>query len=282
MTSTRMITEPARGAHARPRRPAWQAVGARLGWGYGERLFQAARFVTEMEYQHLVFEEFARKVQPMVNVFGEGGTGYHTEINADISAEFAHAVYRFGHSMLTETSTRIKGRRHRRQRTRCSTPSSTRRPSWPGYATPDAAAGAVVRGMTRQVRQRDRRVRHRGAAQQPARPAARPGHASTWPGPATPASRRSTRRGAPFYAESGNTQLQPYESWADFGFSLKHPESLVNFIAAYGTHPSITGADLLAARRTAAARLVYGEAGPDGSPRRRPDHRRRGRGEPTT
>ena len=33
------------------------------GWN-GERLFQAARFVTEMEYQHLVFEEFARKVQP--------------------------------------------------------------------------------------------------------------------------------------------------------------------------------------------------------------------------
>ena len=37
-----------------------------VGWGYGERLFQAARFVTEMEYQHLVFEEFARKVQPTV------------------------------------------------------------------------------------------------------------------------------------------------------------------------------------------------------------------------
>src|SRR3954447_2333794 len=35
------------------------------GWA-GERLFQAARFVTEMEYQHLVFEEFARKVQPAV------------------------------------------------------------------------------------------------------------------------------------------------------------------------------------------------------------------------
>ena len=45
------------------------------GWDYGERLFQAARFVTEMEYQHLVFEEFARKVQPMVNLFA----GYHTD-----------------------------------------------------------------------------------------------------------------------------------------------------------------------------------------------------------
>ena len=61
-----------------------------------------------MEYQHLVFEEFARKVQPLVNVFGEGGTGYHTSIDPAITAEFAHAVYRFGHSMLTETVDRVR------------------------------------------------------------------------------------------------------------------------------------------------------------------------------
>src|SRR4051812_29898465 len=36
---------------------SYEAVGATT-FGYGERLFQAARFVTEMEYQHLVFEEF--------------------------------------------------------------------------------------------------------------------------------------------------------------------------------------------------------------------------------
>ncbi|MDQ1670743.1 MAG: hypothetical protein QOE40_2804, partial [Actinomycetota bacterium] len=68
----------------------------------GERLFQAARFVTEMEYQHLVFEEFARKVQPAINPF-EPFAFTQTEINPAIKAEFAHAVYRFGHSMLTET-----------------------------------------------------------------------------------------------------------------------------------------------------------------------------------
>ena len=39
----------------------------------------------------------------MINLFGEGGTGYHHDINPAVSAEFAHAVYRFGHSMLTET-----------------------------------------------------------------------------------------------------------------------------------------------------------------------------------
>ena len=54
-----------------------------------------------MEYQHLVFEEFARKVQPAINPF-EPFAMNQTDINPAITAEFAHAVYRFGHSMLTE------------------------------------------------------------------------------------------------------------------------------------------------------------------------------------
>src|SRR5881628_338488 len=86
---------------------AYQAAGVSgtLGTGnytYGERLFQAARFVTEMEYQHLVFEEFARKVQPAVRPFHV----YSPDINPAIEAEFAHAVYRFGHSMLDDTVAR--------------------------------------------------------------------------------------------------------------------------------------------------------------------------------
>ena len=46
----------------------------------GERLFQAAKFGTEMQYQHLVFEEFARKVTPSVNVFIVPD-GFDTTIN---------------------------------------------------------------------------------------------------------------------------------------------------------------------------------------------------------
>ncbi len=44
---------------------AWETTDPASGWDYGERLFQAARFVTEMQYQHLVFEEFARKLVPI-------------------------------------------------------------------------------------------------------------------------------------------------------------------------------------------------------------------------
>src|SRR5690606_27820274 len=75
------------------------ALSNTLQWD-GERVFQAARFTTEMEYQHLVFEEFARKIQPDIDAF----TVFpDAELNPNIYAEFADVVYRFGHSMLNES-----------------------------------------------------------------------------------------------------------------------------------------------------------------------------------
>ncbi|MGH8377260.1 MAG: peroxidase family protein, partial [Pseudomonas sp.] len=56
------------------------------------------------------------------------------------------------------------------------------------------------------------------------------------------------------------SQLTPYTSWADFVQHMKHPESLINFIAAYGTHSTITSATTLAGKRAAAADLVLGSA----------------------
>ena len=85
--------------------PTTPAQVAALVWD-GERLFQAAKFGTEMQYQHLVFEEFARKVQPNINVFLVPD-GFDTTIDPSIVAEFAHVVYRFGHSMLTESIDRF-------------------------------------------------------------------------------------------------------------------------------------------------------------------------------
>ena len=68
---------------------------------------RASKYVNEMEYRHIVFGEFARVVSPSVNLFD----GYNPSVDPAISAEFAHAVYRFGHSMLTET---MAARQHRR------------------------------------------------------------------------------------------------------------------------------------------------------------------------
>ena len=70
----------------------------------GDRLFQAARFGTEMQYQHMVFEEFARRIQPMVDPFIFNTS---PDVDPSIVAEFAHTVYRFGHSMLTGTVDRL-------------------------------------------------------------------------------------------------------------------------------------------------------------------------------
>ena len=41
------------------------------------------------------------------------------------------------------------------------------------------------------------------------------------------------------FAQTNDGQLAPYTSWSDFGQNLKHPESLINFVAAYGLHPTI-------------------------------------------
>ncbi|AQZ34168.1 heme peroxidase [Pseudomonas sp. LPH1] len=227
-----------------------------LVWN-GERLFQAAKFGTEMQYQHLVFEEFARKVQPLVDEFLIPN-GYDATINPAIMAEFAHTVYRFGHSMLTETVDRFD-------------PSFQNDSSMGlieaflnplafndnGTLTPEEAAGAIVRGLTRQLgNEIDEFVT--GALR------------SNLLGLPLDLAAINIARGrdtgvpslnearAEFYAMTGDSQLKPYTSWLDFALHLKHPESLINFIAAYGTHISITSAVGLAAKRAAAMDIVFG------------------------
>jgi Ca2+-binding RTX toxin-like protein len=223
----------------------------------GERLFQAARFVTEMEYQHLVFEEFARKVQPQVNLFA----GYDSTIDPAIVAEFAHTVYRFGHSMLTETISR-------------KTPTGESYdvgliPAFlnplafndgPGATTltPEQAAGGIVRGMSRQVgNELDEFVTG----------ALRNNLVGLPLDLATINIARGRDTGIPslnaarrtFFAQTSNSALRPYDDWNDFKLGLRNQASLVNFIAAYGQHPSITGN--VAARRAAAGLIVNGGAG---------------------
>ena len=117
-------------------------------------------------------------------------TATTTDIDPAIVAEFAHTVYRFGHSMLTETLARTSADGTSDD---IGLIEAFLNPlEFTGERRPDAGAGGG-RDRPRHDpagRQRDRRVRHRGAAQQPARPAARPRRRSTSPAAATPASRR--------------------------------------------------------------------------------------------
>ena len=72
---------------------------------------------------------------------------------------------------------------------------------------------------------------------------------------------------AQFFEMTGEARLKPYESWADFGAHLENPASIVNFIAAYGTHSTITSATTAAAKRQAAMDLVFGGGAVDNADR---------------
>ena len=233
---------------------AWTAENPASGWGYGERLFQAARFVTEMEYSRIVIDTFARKVQPQVNGF----TGYKTDIDPATTAEFSHASYRFGHSMLLERVARTNANgsvNDLRLLDAFLNPLEYNAGGPAGPLSADQAIGSTARGLSRQVgNEIDEFVTE----------ALRNGLLGLPLDLATINLMRGRSEGvAPLNevrrqikAATGLSALAPYPSWFEFGLGLRHPESLVNFVAAYGTHPTITAATTVVAKRAAADRLV--------------------------
>ncbi|MCW2761480.1 MAG: heme peroxidase [Marmoricola sp.] len=220
----------------------------------GERLFQAARFVTEMEYQHLVFEEFGRKVQPGIRPFHV----YSPDINPAIHAEFAHAVYRFGHSMLDDEVARrnedgsnnsvplLKGFLN---------PPEYFKGGSVGALSPEAAAGSIVMGSVDQVGNEldefvNETLRNNLLGLPLDLPTLNMARARDAGVPRLNGLRRQ------IHGQTNDAQLAPYTSWADFGQNIKHPASLVNFVAAYGKHPTIVDATTLKEKRDAARAIV--------------------------
>jgi Ca2+-binding RTX toxin-like protein len=237
----------------------WQLPTAQSpdGWN-GERLFQAARFVTEMEYQHLVFEEFARKVQPAVRPFHV----YSPDINPAVKAEFAAAVYRFGHSMLDETvartntsATGVKSDNSIPLLTAFLNPPEFFNGGTAGVLTPEQAAGSVVMGSSAQVgNELDEFVTDTLRSNLLGLPLDLPTLNMTRARDVGIPPLNEVRR--QIFTQTNDGQLAPYKSWSDFGQNIKHPESLINFVAAYGTHPSITGVATIAGKRAAARAIV--------------------------
>jgi VCBS repeat-containing protein len=243
----------------------WVLAGANLADGIqenewnGERLFQTAKFGTETQYQHLVFEEFARKVAPTIHLFG------NLQINLDpaITAEFAHAVYRFGHSMLDENVNRyVIGADGTPLMDANGNPTLNPIGLIDAFLNPLAfasqgadAAGQIVLGSVNQVgNEIDEFVT--GALRNnllglPLDLAA----LNIARGRETGVAPLNLLRNQ-IFSQTHDTNLQAYESWDDFGQFLKHSGSLVNFVAAYGTHSSITSAVTLVDKRAAALDLV--------------------------
>src|SRR5438067_1446125 len=233
---------------------AWHAVDPASGWGYGERLFQASRFGTEMQYQHLVFEEFARTIQPLINPF----LGGITSINGAIAAEFAHTVYRLGHSMLPEVISRINTDGSTNNIRLLNAFLSPQKYNDGGPAGPlpaAAAAGSIIRGLSLQVgNELDEFVTSSVRNTLVGLPLDLPAiNIARGPSEGIPPLNEVRRQ---FFLATQDPVLKPYANWTEFGLALRHFQSLPNFIAAYGTHPSITAATTVAAKRAAAQALV--------------------------
>ena len=232
-----------------------------LSWD-GERLFQAARFGTEMQYQHMVFEEFARRIQPMVDPFIFNTT---PNVDASVVAEFAHTVYRFGHSMLTGTVDRLTNDLQ-------TVDGGDQKTLLAVFLNPQQYLGSgddlatinanIVRGLSRDVgNAMDEFIVTNVRSQLLGLPLdlavlnlAR-GRDTGIP------SLNQTR--AQLYDDTGFADLKPYTSWQDFALNIKNAASVVNFIAAYGTHSTITSATTVADKRVAAEELVFGVDGDD-------------------
>lgn len=194
----------------------------------GDQIFQAAKFANEMQYQHMVFEEFARRVSPNVDEFAN----YDVTINPNITSEFANAVYRLGHSMLTDTVDMVDG---------SGVTSSVSLID--AFLNPvkfdQVGAADINKGMSRQeanmvdefvvdsVRNFLVGLPLDLAALNIAR-----GRDTGVP--------TLNRVREDLFNQTGLIQLEEYKSWAEFGAHLVHPDSLVNFIAAYARDAQIT------------------------------------------
>ncbi|PKO26172.1 MAG: heme peroxidase, partial [Betaproteobacteria bacterium HGW-Betaproteobacteria-9] len=230
-----------------------------LVWN-GERLFQAGRFVTEMEYQHLVFEEFARKVQPAIDPFVFSAS---PDLDPAIVAEFAHVVYRFGHSMLTETVDRLDAENNIVGGEHIGLIEAFLNPvefDQDGAVSAEVAAGQIIRGMTRQVgNEIDEFVTDALRNNLVGLPLDL-GALNIARGRDTGVPSLNNAR-AQFFEATGDSRLTPYTSWTDFATHMKNPLSVINFIAAYGTHTSITSEVTIEGKRDAAMALVVGAEG---------------------
>ncbi|TFZ00701.1 heme peroxidase [Ramlibacter henchirensis] len=246
----------------------WAALGQEVAAGAtwdGERLFQAGRFVTEMQYQHMVFEEFARAVSPQIDPFIFQNSA---DLDPAIVEEFANVVYRFGHSMLTETVDRTNAATMGEYdigliQAFLNPVEFNMGVDANGNPIPVDVAGAIsgiMLGMSSQVgNEIDEFVTE----------ALRNNLLGLPLDLATINMTRARETAMPtfneareqFYEMTGDLQYEPYTSWIDLAPHLKNPLSVVNFIAAYGQHDSITSAATVEAKRDAAMDLVFGTHG---------------------
>jgi VCBS repeat-containing protein len=192
-------------------------VGGAIAWDEA-RLFDAAKLTVEMEYQHAAVDQYARTITPDIPEF----VGYNSGTNATVSMEYAQGVFRFGHSTMRETIDYLDPNGSITNKVMSVALEQA-------FLNPamfaDKGAASIALGLThQQMNEVDELLTpamNQGLLGQPLDLAA-----------------INIARGRDIGLPTLNdfregVGLTRYTSWSDFGANMVHPESLVNFIAAY-------------------------------------------------
>ncbi len=199
------------------------SVNGPISWD-PDKIFNAAKLINEMEYQHVAVDQYARSVTPNLPEF----VGYNSNINASISDDFAQVAFRFGHTTIRETidtldpSGGLTG-----QIMSLTLKDSFLNPSL--FAS--VGAGSIALGMShQQMNAVDEFVTpalNQGLLGQPLDLAAINIARGRDMGMATLNEMRAA------LGNAGKQNFAAYANWSEFAQNMTHPDNLVNFIAAY-------------------------------------------------
>src|SRR5882672_1701973 len=183
-----------------------------------DKMFNAAKLIVEMEYQHAAVDQYARTITPHILEV----VGYSSGIDSTISLEYSQSAFRFGHSTIRETIDTID-------------PTHGLTGQIMSFALEQAflnpalyaqqGAAAIALGMShQQMNEVDEFIT--------------PALNQDLLGQPLDLAAINIARGRDLGIPNLNefreaVGLTKYVSWDDFGHNMIHPESLVNFIAAY-------------------------------------------------
>lgn len=223
--------------------------GGNVAWD-GDMLFQAGRLITESEYNHVAINDYVRSLAVLLPEF----VSYSTDVHPNVSLEFSQAIFRLGHSMLTEqlkiATVDVNGK-HPGDEGYIETFGQV--DLFDAFLNPamyqDLGGSGIALGLLRQqANQIDEFVT--------------PALQQTLVGAPLDLAALNIARGrdvglptlnelrqqvytaqVAFNGANAGSALAPYTSWQDFGANLRTAESLVNFIAAYARDDASTGKD---------------------------------------
>ncbi len=193
------------------------SAGGAIAWDEG-KLFDAAKLTVEMEYQHAAVDQYARTITPDIAEF----VGYNSGENSTVSLEYSQGAFRFGHSTMRETIDMLD-------------PNGSITGKVMSVALEQAflnpalfaekGAASIALGLThQQMNEIDELLT----------PAMNTGLLGQPLDLAAINIARGRDIGLPTLNDFREAiGLTRYISWSDFGANMVHPESLVNFIAAY-------------------------------------------------